>query len=377
MRLSTPSFYLAILLAANPKALAFAVDAAPEAPSCHADGTPMGAVAAPATGNTTPAPRKPILAAGPYIPPTSNNLEVSDKPLNNGQRQKVVLFKNLLIDRLYPSMGGPWSRAYVPMQEQNTTSSSIWITRYKAEVLNSSTGKPAQEFMCHTKLDLSGSANAPLPLRGVRSQFVISQGQNEAAFPKGYALRVDAHPERQIDINIMVLNNNPSEEKKYVDFKATVDYIDDKTALKKKIYPLFEVAASVLCANTQCENASYSGNSTLSGHWIVPPGRQEVRTTVNALTPYDTTIHYMMMHLHPYAESLELRDLTTGKTVWKGYAKNDGNKAILLTTDHFSSNQGIPIYREHRYEVVSTYNNTTSEPVDAMASLWMYLKEKS
>ncbi len=351
----------------------------PEAPSCHPDGTPITGLPHPNTvPATSPAVRQPVMSAGPYIPTTPENLEVSDKPLSNGQRQKIVLFKNILIDRIYPSMGGPWSRAYVPMDLPGAKPSHIWITRYKAEVLNSSTGKPAQEFMCHTKLDLDGGPQAPATIRGVHSQFVISQGQNEAAFPKGYGLRVESHPERKIDLNIMVLNNNESQEKYYVNFKATVDYVDDKTAKKKKMISLFERGTSVVCPLTQCENASYSGaGTTATGHWMVPPGRQEVRTAVSALTPYDTTVHYMMMHLHPYAESMELRNLTTGKTLWKGYAKNDGAKAILLTTDHFSSRQGLPIFKDHHYEIVSVYHNTTSQPVDAMASLWMYFKEKS
>ena len=41
------------------------------------------------------------------------------------------------------------------------------------------------------------------------------------------------------------------------------------------------------------------------------------RTLVTELMslPYDTTVHYIAVHLHPFAESLELIDLTTGKNV--------------------------------------------------------------
>ena len=46
-----------------------------------------------------------------------------------------------------------------------------------------------------------------------------------------------------------------------------------------------------------------------SGHWVVPPGRQENRTLVTEWLNlrFDTTVHYIAVHLHPFAESLELR----------------------------------------------------------------------
>jgi len=44
-----------------------------------------------------------------------------------------------------------------------------------------------------------------------------------------------------------------------------------------------------------------------TGHWIVPPGRDVSRNNVTRyLTlPRDTTVHYIAVHLHPFAESLE------------------------------------------------------------------------
>jgi hypothetical protein len=180
---------------------------------------------------------------------------------------------------------------------------------------------------------------------------------------------------------MMVLNNNPAVKQETVDFKATIDYVDDAIARAKKLVPLMQVGSSVMCPLAQCQPASILPNGIATphstGHWLVPPGRQEVRTPVGSIVPYDTTIHYMLMHLHPYAESMELRDLTTGQSIWKGKAQTDSRSPRLLKTDSYSSRKGFPMYRHHAYELVSVYNNTTHDPVDAMASLWMYAEQKN
>ena len=90
----------------------------------------------------------------------------------------------------------------------------------------------------------------------------------------------------------------------------------------------------------------------------------------------DTTVHFMWMHVHPYAESLQLRDETIDRIVWKGNVKNDpdSKRAIILTTDTYSSQDGLLLHRDHKYELIATYQNPTPHPVDAMASLWMYVR---
>ena len=86
----------------------------------------------------------------------------------------------------------------------------------------------------------------------------------------------------------------------------------------------------------------------------------------------DTTVHYIAVHLHPFAESLELRDVTTGETVYKSEATNALFKIGLERVAHFASPEGIPIYKDHEYELVSVYNNTTDEPQDSMAVMFLY-----
>ena len=108
------------------------------------------------------------------------------------------------------------------------------------------------------------------------------------------------------------------------------------------------------------------------------PGREENHTLVTKLLalPYDTTLHYVAVHLHPFAESVELRDLTGGTTVYKSHARQVPGRIGLAEVEFLSSAEGIPLYKDHQYEVVSVYDNTSGVDQDAMATMFLYLAAK-
>ncbi|MFP8878739.1 MAG: hypothetical protein VCE43_04375 [Myxococcota bacterium] len=41
---------------------------------------------------------------------------------------------------------------------------------------------------------------------------------------------------------------------------------------------------------------------------------------------------------------------------------------------HVSSADGIPIYRDHEYELISIYNNSSGVDQDAMATMFSYVR---
>ena len=114
-----------------------------------------------------------------------------------------------------------------------------------------------------------------------------------------------------------------------------------------------------------------------TGHWVVKPGKEENRTLVTHFLnlQFDTTIHYIASHLHPFAESLTLIDRTTGETVFRSNVEAAPDKIGIKRLDYFSSPNGIPIYKDHEYEIVSVYNNTSGEDQDSMAVMFMYLHD--
>jgi hypothetical protein len=117
---------------------------------------------------------------------------------------------------------------------------------------------------------------------------------------------------------------------------------------------------------------------TFTGHWVVKPGREVNRTLATHFMalPYDTTIHAIAVHLHPFAESLELRDLTTDTTVFKSRVRPADGKIGIDAVESYSSAEGIPVFKDHEYELVSIYNNTSGVDQDSMAVMFLYVLDK-
>jgi hypothetical protein len=115
-----------------------------------------------------------------------------------------------------------------------------------------------------------------------------------------------------------------------------------------------------------------------SGHWIVKPGREENHTLVTESMnlPFDTDVHYIAAHVHPFAESIALRDLTSGETVFTSRAHNFDDRIGLRDVEYYSSALGFPIHADHEYEVVSIYENTSGVDQDSMAVLFIYALDR-
>jgi len=115
----------------------------------------------------------------------------------------------------------------------------------------------------------------------------------------------------------------------------------------------------------------------MTGHWVVPPGKQfntnDVTWFMNL--PYDSRLHYAAVHLHPFAESLTLRDATAGTDIFKAQAENPKHRVGLDRVDAFESVTGVPMYKDHKYEMVSVYNNPTRQNADSMASMFLALDD--
>jgi hypothetical protein len=116
-----------------------------------------------------------------------------------------------------------------------------------------------------------------------------------------------------------------------------------------------------------------------TGHWVVEPGTEENHTRVTPMLnlQQDTTAHYIAVHLHPFAERVELRDLTAGETVFKSDVVPLDGRIGIDRVDYYASDAGIPLVQAHEYELVSFYNNTTDRPQDSMAVLYVYVLDKA
>ena len=69
-------------------------------------------------------------------------------------------------------------------------------------------------------------------------------------------------------------------------------------------------------------------------------------------------------------------DLTTGHTLFAGRARNFPDRIGLEHVDSYASVEGLPVYKDHEYELVSVYNNTTAVDQDSMAVMYLCLLDQ-
>jgi len=336
-----------------------------------------------------------------------SSLEVPQVPFAKQPRlmSRTIVTDSYHIDKKYKSMMGPSSQQKVTLLESEQPE-LLWIVGYDAVVVNDEgTENVSQEFMCHSNLDFDPGdywknfrSDASMSGR----LFTLSQGVQDIRFPRGFGIPVMS--DMNLALATQVLNLNLPDPSLDVRHKVTIHFTRESEAPGAQ-KPLFQAAVQGFKSleehsadygvQSQSGGESHEGCSVglpavqgdsdkdkfgqkFTGHWVVKPGR-EVNTTLvtNFLQlQFDTTIHYIAVHMHPFAESLELVDKTTRKSVFKAQAKNTKDKIGLEHIDHFISADGIPIHKDHNYELISIYDNTSGEDQDSMAVMYLYLHDR-
>ena len=319
------------------------------------------------------------------------------------------------IEKQYRSMEGPASMKKIYLLEGPPE--LLWITGVKTEMVTADGVTPQlPELMCHVNVDLDPQRHAALLglNRSVAARLItLSQGITDTRVPDGFGFPIASN--EPLLVYTQVLNHNikePADMK--VRHRVTFEFIRDRD-LKKPIKPLMNLGASgtvilnenplALAFDTsaavtpavegtqqatgghpasclmlpRAPNATGMGSDyvdpngrKVTGHWVVPPGRQVNHSDVTWFMglPFDTRLHYAAVHLHPFAESITLRDVTANKTIFTAKAKNPEGKVGLDHVDTFVSRDGVQLYKDHQYEVISVYNNTTDQTHDSMASIF-------
>ncbi|HVT44959.1 MAG TPA: peptidylprolyl isomerase [Thermoanaerobaculia bacterium] len=318
---------------------------------------------------------------------------------------KTVLSPVYTIDRKFKSMEGPQSSEPVYLVEGDTPE-LLWLIGVSTVMVGEDGVKRQRpELMCHVNLDLDVAAHREIFgwTKSTNARIVtLSQGQLSARYPDGFGMPIMSH--EPLLMTTQVLNHNIEKPNLKVRHKVTFEFVRDRD-LKTPLRPLFntgifgmalvegpdgifgrsleepagEEHGTSCMIGTQAPNAMGGSEyrdamgRIFTGHWVVKPGREVNHTNVTKFLglPFDTTLHYAAVHLHPYAESLELRDLTTGETVFKSRAKGPRRGIGLTHVESFTSSEGIFLYKDHQYELISVYNNTTKNEQDSMAVMYL------
>ncbi len=333
--------------------------------------------------------------------------------------EKIIDTEVMKIDKVFKSMEGPISNIRYRLSEPKEDPELHWITGFKTHVLDEAAERPMSwDFNCHANFDIKdlrrhiGKFRKNTSVSQIRL-CVISEGQTEVQFPAGFGIPVDSKTE--LRMSNMALNLDPSVKDADIMFRNSIQHVRDKD-IEGEMTPLYPINGVVMvsltgaeaCFNVkemtpeQLEVACLPGRPAVvdlveadragatqrqftdthgqefTGHWLVPPGREVRRTliTTQMNLQYDTTVHYIIAHMHPYAVSLTLRDVTDDKVLFVCEFKTAKERGNLLGCNEYSSVEGMPIYQDHQYELTSVYNNTADEDQTAMAIMYIYGVDK-
>lgn len=325
----------------------------------------------------------------------------SQSPISSSPSVEALVHEHLSgvtkVEDLYPSMFGP-AETVLDMKLTEKAPELIWVTGYKAEMVDAAASNPQpDELMCHNTLSFHSPIRAHHSVLGsgltrTRRLFTLSQGQSSVKFPPGFG--IPASSGESFMLQSQVLNLRPDFIGREVRHRVKTEYVPDSDLhYEMKALSLIsfginlqvtdpqaeEPPADVLsCATDAGGQPTYkAGNVELTSHWVVKPGEEIRRTDVGSPFPADTTVHYISVHVHPYAKSLELVDTTTGESVYKANCRATEDGKALKSLDFYSGVEGLKVYRNHRYELISHYENTSENDQTAMAFMFCYVWDKS
>lgn len=376
-------------------------------------------VAALGCGEERPVHRETLSWGGtPFDPLETVVRPLGDAPLNviapevietdEGPIRRFVSYSETYeVDRLFNSMEGPASVIRVPLRQDSPRPELLWVKGVYAEVVDEGGEPTRQDFMCHVVggIDSKSTHDRQFGFRTLDGRFAtLSQGQITKEYPTGFGVPVLSN--EAIGFSSQVLNFNQPVGVHRVRHKIVTLYLRDSEA-KLRMRAIKNSFAQVMvlvggepgdgyfgvrmpdpeehgasCAvgvNASAVGATYDDQygREFSGHWVVEPGRHTNQTFATHMMnlPYDTRIHTIDTHLHPFAESLELRDLTTQETLFRAEATMLSEGHGVERVDTYSSPEGIPVYADHEYAIITTYDNTSGVPQDAMASFYLGLHD--
>ena len=300
-----------------------------------------------------------------------------------------------LVDKIYPSMLGP-EHTDLDVHIQDGPPELLWVTGCSAEMVGPDGKEPrSQELMCHNTLSFHNELDVRKNVLGSgysrsRRLFTLSQGQDELEFPEGFG--IPASSAEGFMLQSQVLNLRDERIGQEVRHRVTTDYVkDSETTQPMRALTLIDFGINLEALDPQAREVpdnplgcavdaggqptQHLGDKEMTAHWVVKPGPETRVTKLWQAFPFDTTIHYIAIHMHSYAESLELKDVTTGETVFLAKATPTDDGHGLAHIDHYSSREGIQVYADHQYELISKYNNTTDVDSTAMAFMFCYVED--
>ena len=228
----------------------------------------------------------------------------------------------------------------------------VWVIAYETEIYGADGKSPKENYLCHTFFGNQNVEQLSTPDGKVISnemKVLFSDAfTREIRLPDGFGLRLSTDDK----IDWMPMFNNRGDDVARVGMRAKVHFIRDAD-LKKPLQPLHGILKAVQMPHL----------------FFVPSGRHEKETTFEL--PFEGRIHFAGAHVHPYAESIALFNVTRGELMWKGLAKEDTD-GQTIGMETYSDVKGYRVRAGEKFRLTSVYDNPTEFPIDAMAGAFIY-----
>jgi hypothetical protein len=321
-----------------------------------------------------------------------------------GKGNLTLLSHSYTIDRLYQSMEGPAGVHQDIRLVEDSPKQLLWLTGIDCQIVgDDGKAQRPQDFFCHSNLTFTSPKKDEIyqPIGRTHTNdarlFTLIPGRMQIDLPAGFGMPV--YSDETLDYLTMSLNLNHRGEPVTLRFRTNVHFVREADVKSSPMKPLFRRALYAYEAigkespHTMCMGGDNAGaacgpfigkaasNAFLSSlgrtntaHWLIPPGHFEshVDVTNQMELPYDTAVHYVTAHLHPYGKCVSLVDKTDAKTLFTIHASDYDDRLGVREMEQWSSAEGVALVKDHQYELVTTYHNPTDKPIDAMSIVYVY-----
>ncbi|MBD98419.1 MAG: hypothetical protein CMO34_01135 [Verrucomicrobia bacterium] len=243
--------------------------------------------------------------------------------------------------------------------------------------------------------------------------FTLSEGQTILNFPEGFGLPLQSN--QRLNMVSQVLNHKEKDINVKSRHHVRLSYFKD-SELKEPLHALYQQSVFVtkqisgpagsyglpqLCLDHHLDSHQIKGEQAqhdcsvdiqledydpykdeygrrYTGHWRLPFGNERLNTDVTKMLNLekDSRIHMISVHLHPFAKAFSLWDTTADSMLYAAeiFPKEDGFGFDSIGV--YKSTTGIPVYKDHRYVLVSEYDCSDSTfSHTAMAVMYLFLSE--
>jgi len=318
--------------------------------------------------------------------------------ITNNDQTLSLITPTLVVDQIYKSMEGP--KVMRSFQIDSKTDDLVWITSFETKAISTNeVDALSNDYICHTNIDFyDGEHYSRWNLNERIGQHYprltsMSNGIEKYNFPDGFGFPVFGN--ENLFLSTQTLNHNIKSDPFSVKHQINLGYKPHSKTMKplqsKTVFIMLPYntdnpfqgpteANPNMCLPVETGNHSYSNDEgeSLSGHWVVFPGKKRYSYDItHQLQLKDsTTLHHIATHLHPYAETLTLKNKTKDTVIFTSIAENYTDKTGLKRVSSFSSAEGVMLYPDHAYELILEVNNTSGSDQDMMASMFLFLYDK-